>query len=81
MVKSKSTVYQSDLLEMLDRNKAFTFDLTDFAMINQADITLRVSADGTIGFQVVEKTNDAIYWKSLDQCGENYKYSEAKNKR
>lgn len=81
MSKDKETVRQSDLIEMLDRHKSFTFDLQDFAMRNQAEVTLRISPDGNINFQVVEKTQKHIYWKSLDQQGENFKYQEARNVR
>lgn len=81
MTKENSTIRQSDLVEMLDRHKPFTFDLQDFAMRNQAEVTLRIMPDGNINFQVTEKTSDYIYWKSLTQKESNYKYEEARNKR
>ena len=81
MSKEKSTIRQSDLVEMLDRQKSFVYDLQDFAMRNQAEVTLRIMPNGQIDFQTVEKTHDYIYWKSLCQNGENYKYQEARNSR
>ena len=81
MSKENSTIRQSDLIEMLNRNKVFLFDLQDFSNRNQAEITLRISIDGNISFQTVEKTDEYIHWKSLDQKESNYKYTECRNKR
>lgn len=81
MSKDNSTVRQSDLIEMLDRHRGYTYDLQDFAMRNQAEVTLRVMPDGNINFQVIEKTKDFIYWKSLDQRDKDFKYQEARNTR
>lgn len=81
MSKIESTVRQSDLIEMLDRHKGYTFDLQDFARRNQAELTIKIFPDGAMDFQVIEKTQDFIFWKSLTQLDANYKYQEAKNKR
>ena len=81
MGKKESTVSKYDLVEMLDRNKTFIVDLQDFAIRNQAEVTMRVLPNGNVNFQVIEKTDEAIYWKSFTQDGSNYKYEEAKNKR
>lgn len=81
MSKEKSTIRQSDLIEMLDRHRGYTYDLQDFAMRNEAEVTLRIMPNGTINFQTVEKTSDYIYWKSLVHTDKNYKYEEARNSR
>ena len=81
MSKEKSTISHYDMVEMYDRNKKNLFDFLDFAIRNQADITIRINADGTVNFQVVEKTTKKIYWKSLSQLKENIRYEEAENER
>ena len=81
MSKEKPSVYQSDLIEMLDRQKIFTSDLQDFATRNEADVVLRVSAKGEISIQVIENTNKYIYLKEFIQKDCNYKYSEARNSK
>jgi hypothetical protein len=37
--------------------------------------------EGNTNFQVIEKTKDFIYWKSLDQRDKDFKYQEARNAR
>ena len=81
MSKEKSTISHYDMVEMYDRNKKNLFDFLDFATRNQADITIRINADGTVNFQVVEKTTKKIHWKSLSQLKENIRYEEAENER
>ena len=79
MSKDNSTIKQSDLIEMLDRHKNYTFDLQDFAMRNQAEVTLRISPNGSVNFQVSELTKEYVYWKSITQQDKNYIYKEARN--
>lgn len=81
MSKDKPSVYQHDLIEMMDRQKLLTADLQDFAIRNEADVVLRVSAKGEISMQVVEKTNEFVYYKQFTQKDTDYKYEEARNKK
>lgn len=81
MSKDKPSVYQSDLIEMLDRQKLLTSDLQDFAMRNEADVVLRVTPRGEITMQVVERTNNFVYMKEFTQRDTDYKYQEARNAR
>ena len=81
MSKDKPSIYQSDLIEMMDRQKLLTSDLQDFAIRNEADVVLRVTPKGEITMQVVERTNNFVYMKEFTQHEANYKYQEARNAR
>ncbi len=81
MSKEKSTISHYDMVEMYDRNKKNLFDFLDFATRNQAEMTIRISSDGTVCLQVIEKTSKKFYWKSLTQQKESIKYEEAENER
>lgn len=80
-MKEKSTIYKSDVLEMFDRTKMSRFDMLDFANRNKAEITIKVKPNGESIMQIVEQTNNKIYFYELLQNDTTIKYQEVESKK
>ena len=80
MSKEKPQILRSDVDELFDRNRVSIANFIDFAVKNDAEVTIRVTPKGDASVKVFEKTNNYALFKEVTESPTSYKYQEINQK-